>query len=80
MANLKFTVLNVAPNLLCGPYNILTCSLGVRFRASIKDLEVMMQNAITLAFETVTTVEQGVEILDVFMHLSTREVGLLSDR
>ncbi|KAI0228083.1 Dynein heavy chain 2, axonemal [Lamellibrachia satsuma] len=44
-----------------------------RFRAGLKDLEVMMQNAITSAFETVTTVEQGVEVLDVFMHLSSRE-------
>ena len=44
-----------------------------RFRAGIKDLEVMMQNVITSAFETVTTVEQGVEVLDVFMHLASRE-------
>ena len=32
-----------------------------------------MQNVISSAFETVTTVEQGVEVLDVFMHLSSRE-------
>lgn len=38
----------------------------------------MMQNVITSAFETVTTVEQGVQVLDVFMHLSTREVRSLS--
>ena len=37
----------------------------------------MMQNLIVTAFETVTTVEQGVEILDVFMHLSSREVTLV---
>ena len=43
----------------------------------MKDLEVMMQNLIASAFETVTTVEQGVEVLDVFMHLSSREVGTL---
>ena len=36
----------------------------------------MMQNVITSAFETVTTVEGGVELLDIFMHLSSREVGL----
>ena len=48
-----------------------------RFRAGIKDLEVMMQNVITTAFETVTTVEQGVELLDAFQHLSSREVSLL---
>lgn len=46
-----------------------------RFRAGIKDLEVMVQNVITSAFETVTTVEQGVELLDVYMHLSSREVS-----
>ena len=34
----------------------------------------MIQNVVTSAFETVTTVEQGVEVLDVFMHLSSREV------
>ena len=45
-----------------------------RFRNGIKDLEVMMQNLIVSAFETVMTVEQGVEVLDVFMHLSSREV------
>lgn len=39
----------------------------------MKDLEVMMVNVINTAFDTVTTVEQGVELLDVFMHLSSRE-------
>lgn len=53
---------------------LLTAVVG-RFRGGIKDLEVMMQNVITSAFETVTTVEQGVEVLDVFMHLSSREVS-----
>ena len=48
-----------------------------RFRAGMKDLEVMMQNVITSAFETVTCVEHGVEVLDVFMHLSSREVWKL---
>ena len=43
----------------------------------VKDLEVMMQNVITSAFETVTTVELGVQVLDVFQHLSSREVNLL---
>ena len=33
-----------------------------------------MQNLIVSAFETVTTVDQGVEVLDIFMHLSSREV------
>ena len=41
----------------------------------MKDLEVMMQNVISSSFETVTTVEGGIEILDVFMHLQNREVS-----
>ncbi|GFR64149.1 dynein, axonemal, heavy chain 2 [Elysia marginata] len=44
-----------------------------KFRAGVKDLEVMTQNTISSAFDTVTTVEGGVEMLDVFMHLSSRE-------
>ncbi|XP_069776189.1 dynein axonemal heavy chain 2 isoform X3 [Narcine bancroftii] len=44
-----------------------------RFRSGIKDLEVMMQNLISSSFETVNTVQQGVELLDVFHHLSYRE-------
>ncbi|XP_035375794.1 dynein heavy chain 2, axonemal [Electrophorus electricus] len=44
-----------------------------RFRAGVKDLEVMMQNLITSAFETVSSVEEGVQLLDVFQHLSARE-------
>ncbi|CAF1579491.1 unnamed protein product, partial [Adineta steineri] len=44
-----------------------------RFRSAIKDLEVMMTNAITYAFDAVRTVEQGVEVLDVYTHLSSRE-------
>ncbi|XP_064408838.1 dynein axonemal heavy chain 2 [Latimeria chalumnae] len=44
-----------------------------RFRSGVKDLEVMVQNLINSAFETVRSVEQGVELLDVFQHLSARE-------
>ena len=56
-------------------YEIVSFVFLCRFRAGMKDLEVMMQNVITSAFETVTTVEGGVEVLDVFMHLSSREVS-----
>ena len=38
-------------------------------------MEVMIINVINAAFDTVTYVEQGVEILDAFMHLSAREVS-----
>ncbi|VEL38084.1 unnamed protein product [Protopolystoma xenopodis] len=44
-----------------------------RFRSGIKDLEVMMQNTINTAFDTVTTIQQGVEVLDAFAHLQSRE-------
>jgi dynein heavy chain len=37
-------------------------------------MEVMVINVLNSTFETVTYVEQGVEILDAFMHLSSREV------
>ncbi|XP_074081620.1 dynein axonemal heavy chain 2 isoform X1 [Macrotis lagotis] len=44
-----------------------------RFRAGIKDLEVMTQNLITSAFETVKDVEHGVLLLDTFQRLASRE-------
>ncbi|XP_042329853.1 dynein axonemal heavy chain 2-like [Sceloporus undulatus] len=44
-----------------------------RFRAGVKDLEVMTQNLVSSAFETVKDVEHGVKILDIFQHLSSRE-------
>ncbi|XP_014680873.1 PREDICTED: dynein heavy chain 2, axonemal-like [Priapulus caudatus] len=44
-----------------------------RFRSGIKDLEVMMQNLISTAFDTVSTVQEGVELLDLFQHLTARE-------
>ncbi|XP_077988088.1 dynein axonemal heavy chain 2-like [Glandiceps talaboti] len=65
LRDVKSTILDVKATTWHDDYN--------RFRAGIKDLEVMMQNVITSAFETVTTVEQAIEILDVFMHLSSRE-------
>ena len=34
----------------------------------------MVQNLMSSAFETITTVQEGVEILDIFQHLSSREV------
>ncbi|XP_056156824.1 dynein axonemal heavy chain 2 [Lampris incognitus] len=44
-----------------------------RFRASVKDLEVSLQNLINLTFKTVKTVEEGVQLLDAFHHLYARE-------
>ncbi|XP_048221841.1 dynein axonemal heavy chain 2 isoform X1 [Perognathus longimembris pacificus] len=44
-----------------------------KFRASVKDLEVMTQNLITSAFELVRDVEHGVLLLDTFHRLANRE-------
>ncbi|XP_036403568.1 dynein heavy chain 2, axonemal [Megalops cyprinoides] len=44
-----------------------------QFRAGVKDLEVMMQNLICTAFETVKSVEEGINLIDVFHHLTARE-------
>ncbi|XP_048885226.1 dynein axonemal heavy chain 2 [Brienomyrus brachyistius] len=44
-----------------------------RFRAAVKDLEVMMQDLINTGFETVRSVEEGVWLLDVFQDLADRE-------
>lgn len=42
----------------------------------MKDLEVMVQNVIASAFDSLSRVEEGVEILDVFHHFSAREVSI----
>ncbi|XP_033636218.1 dynein heavy chain 2, axonemal-like isoform X2 [Asterias rubens] len=65
MSGVKKTILDVKATTWHDDYN--------RFRTGIKDLEVMMQNVISTAFETINTVEQGVELLDAFQHLSSRE-------
>jgi dynein heavy chain len=44
-----------------------------KFRSAVKEMEVMVINVINSTFDTVTYVEQGVEIMDAFMHLSARE-------
>ena len=44
-----------------------------RFREGVKELEVMMQSVLNQAFETTKTVEAGIEILDVFMVMASRE-------
>lgn len=46
-----------------------------KFRTAVKEMEVMVINVINATFDTVTYVEQGVEIMDAFMHLSAREVS-----
>ena len=44
-----------------------------KFRTAVKELEVMVQNLISSAFETVRSVEEGVMLLDVFGHFGARE-------
>ncbi|CAF1063283.1 unnamed protein product [Rotaria sordida] len=65
LRKVQHTILNVKATTWHEDYN--------RFRSAIKDLEVMMTNVITYAFDAVKTVEQGVEALDVFTHLNSRE-------
>lgn len=65
LKDVKKTILDVKATTWHDDYN--------RFRAGVKDLEVMVQNLICSAFETITTVQEGVEILDIFQHLSSRE-------
>ena len=67
LRDVKHTILDVKATSWHDDYN--------KFRAGMKDLEVMMQNTISSAFDTITTVEGGVEVLDVFMDLSSREVS-----
>ncbi|KAI9101992.1 dynein heavy chain and region D6 of dynein motor-domain-containing protein [Phlyctochytrium arcticum] len=43
------------------------------FKQGVKDLEVMVQNTISSAFEGATTVETSVELLEIFHHLAKRE-------
>ena len=45
-----------------------------KYRAGVKDLEVMLQNVINAGFETITTIQEGVELLDVFTQYINREV------
>lgn len=65
LRRVKDTILDVKATSWHEDYN--------RFRSAVKEMEVMVINVINATFETITYVEQGVEILDAFMHLSARE-------
>lgn len=43
------------------------------FKSGMKELDVMYQNVIDYSFKQVTTVEQGVEMLEAFDYLAKRE-------
>ncbi|XP_057714813.1 dynein axonemal heavy chain 2 isoform X3 [Corythoichthys intestinalis] len=44
-----------------------------RFRAFLKDLDVMLQNLITSVFKTVNSVEEGLRLMDIFKTISARK-------
>ncbi|XP_061620043.1 LOW QUALITY PROTEIN: dynein axonemal heavy chain 2 [Phyllopteryx taeniolatus] len=44
-----------------------------RFRAFLKDLDVMLQNLITSVFKTVNSVEEGLRVMDIFKTVSARK-------
>ena len=46
-----------------------------KFRSGLKDLEIMVQNVINSGFRTITSVQEGVQLLEVFAHFTTREVS-----
>ena len=72
----SFNLINIKLQnfIICNSVNHCVGRVVYRFRAGMKDLEVMMINTISSAFETISTVEQGVELLDIFKHLQVREV------
>lgn len=43
------------------------------FKNGMKDLDVMYQNIINFAFDSVTSVQQGVEMLEAFDYLAKRD-------
>ncbi|XP_062301425.1 dynein axonemal heavy chain 2 [Scomber scombrus] len=53
--------------------NTTWCNEFNKFRALIKDLEMMMQNLINSLFKTVNTMEEGLRLLDIFRPMSTRK-------
>ena len=46
----------------------------LKFRTGTKELEVMVQNLINGIFSTIATVQEGVEILEIFSDMDSREV------
>ncbi|KAM9335593.1 LOW QUALITY PROTEIN: dynein axonemal heavy chain 2 [Symphorus nematophorus] len=53
--------------------NTIWCSELNRFHALVKELEMMVQNLVNSVFKTVFTVEEGVQLLDIFRPISKRE-------
>ncbi|KAM9820319.1 LOW QUALITY PROTEIN: dynein axonemal heavy chain 2 [Neosynchiropus ocellatus] len=53
--------------------NVRWCTEFNRFLSVVKDLEMVMQNLMDSMFKSVSTVEEGVRLLDIFRPLSSRE-------
>ncbi|XP_065644391.1 dynein axonemal heavy chain 2 isoform X2 [Hydra vulgaris] len=65
LKNVRHTILDVKATSWHDDYN--------SFKSSIKDVEVMIQTILNSAFETINTVQDGAEVLECFVHLSSRE-------
>ncbi len=65
MQRLNYDILDAKVNSWHDDYN--------SFKRGLKDLEVMMRNTINTAFETISTVPAGLQLLENFVHLSSRE-------
>ncbi|OAF69166.1 Axonemal beta dynein heavy chain 2 [Intoshia linei] len=61
----KHTMLDVKNSEWNNQYNL--------FHNGIKDIEIIMQNCLKKAFMTVNTVQEGIEIIDLYTHLYERE-------
>lgn len=68
LAAVKWSALNIKATRWHDEFNV--------FRMGIKEMEVMLQNIINSGFETVTTVEEGVQLLEVFTEFTSREVHM----
>lgn len=72
-SNIQLKLFEISPYILENLIYFIKIFNFLRFRSAVKEMEVMVINVMNSAFDTITYVEQGVEILDAFMHLSARE-------
>ncbi|KAL9644994.1 hypothetical protein ABK040_004487 [Willaertia magna] len=65
LGNFKHTILDVKSTNWHDDYK--------KFKSGIRDLELMMQNIIFSAFETVTDIQNGIELLEAFYSIAKRD-------
>jgi dynein heavy chain len=65
LCGLNYSILDVKATRWHDDYN--------SFKSGVKDLEVMMQNTIMLAFETVSSLGSRIELLEAFNSMAKRE-------